>query len=290
MIDKNDEPAHHAFGSFHTIAKLSIIAKFLPAYTTALSRQRFALHYVDAFAGTGTCYVKDSHGSRLLVPGSASIALDCRPPFCKMVFVEKKSRHADALRRLAEGHPGRHIEVMQGGANERLPQILASLDRQRDRAVIFLDPYGMELDWATLKQIADTKLCDVWYLFPLSGLYRQAARDASDIDPDKEKALTRMLGTDRWRAEFYRPTAQADLFGAPPREERTLNALQLSDWVTVHLRTVFPGVLEPKILYQTLPGGAQGAPLYALYFAVSNDSPKAIGLAMKIAREIVTRA
>lgn len=290
MNDNQDTRAHHAFGSLHTITKLSIIEKFLPAYTTALSRQPFALHYIDAFAGTGTCHVKDSHGSRLLVPGSASIALDCRPPFRRMTFIEKKKRHAAALRRLANEYPSRKIDVVEGEANDHLPQVLATLNRKQDRAVIFLDPYGMELGWNTLEQVAATKLCDVWYLFPLSGLYRQATRDAADLDRDKEKALNRMLGTDRWRTEFYQPNTQIDLFGAPPREERTLDALQLSAWVTGHLKTVFAGVLEPKILYQTLPGGSQGAPLYALYFAVSNDSPKAIGLAMKIARDIVSLA
>ena len=39
---------------------------------------------------------------------------------------------------------------------------------------MFLDPYGMEVEWKTLQAVAATRAIDVWFLFPLAGLYRQA--------------------------------------------------------------------------------------------------------------------
>ena len=60
------------------------------------------------------------------------------------------------------------------------------------------------------------------------------------------------------------------------------------EFVSKRLKGLFPAVTEPKVLYQ---GGdsknPSGAPLFALYFAASNPTPKAYGLAMKIAKDIL---
>lgn len=82
----------HRFGAEHTKEKLQALQDYLPAYTTALGR-RFTLHYIDAFAGTGECVIRIA-GQDLTVPGSASIAIDCKPPFHKMVFIELSAHRA----------------------------------------------------------------------------------------------------------------------------------------------------------------------------------------------------
>jgi three-Cys-motif partner protein len=201
----------HRFGSVHTMLKLDTLGKYLPAYTTALKRARFTLHYIDAFAGTGVCHIK-IHGERLMVPGSASIALACTPKFHRMVFIEKSLHRVRALERLRDAARDRDIVIIRDDANHALPACLGVLDPRRDRAIVFLDPYGMQVQWHTLEEISASRLADVWYLFPLSGLYRQATRDAAAIDEDKAASLTRLLGTEQWRDAFYRPSAQQDFF------------------------------------------------------------------------------
>lgn len=278
----------HVFGGEQTRTKLTAIGKYLPAFTTALSKTRFRLSYIDAFAGTGVCHVTVG-GAKLLIPGSASIALNCAPPFHRVFFIEKKKRHVAALKRLANSAAPKWIEVINGDANEHLPEILRGLDPKRDRALVFLDPYGMAVDWTTLQTIAASKIVDLWYLFPLSGLYRQAANDAASIDPDKAAALNRMLGTESWRQDFYAKPTQDDLFGAVASDVRTADVKQMTKWLTGRLREIFPAVTEPCVLFQTLPNGKEGAPLFALYFAASNPDPKAYGLAKKIAEGILRR-
>jgi len=53
-------------------------------------------------------------------------------------------------------------------------------------------------------------------------------------------------------------------------------------YVSERLKGLFPAVSDPKIFYQST-----GAPIFALYFAASNPSPKAFGLAMKIAKGVI---
>jgi three-Cys-motif partner protein len=84
--------------------------------------------------------------------------------------------------------------------------------------VMFLDPYGMDVEWATLVAIAATQAIDVWFLFSLSGLYRQATRRSSDIDSDKRAAITRILGTHVWEQELYSDMGQANMFGEQEKQ------------------------------------------------------------------------
>ncbi|MGQ0655063.1 MAG: three-Cys-motif partner protein TcmP [Betaproteobacteria bacterium] len=274
----------HSFGSLHTIAKLETLGKYLAAYTTAL-KSRFRLHYLDAFAGAGVCHVKVGD-QRLMVPGSASIAIGCEPKFHRMVFIEKSKRRAEALERLKERESGRDIEIIRGDANFALPRYVAQLDRRADRAITFLDPYGMQVAWSTLRDLAASEIVDVWYLFPLSALYRQATRSAAGIDADKAAALTRIFGADEWRTAFYSEAKQTDLFGPAP-DERTADVPQMEEWVKKRLETILPAVLDPVILHLTLPSGKRGAPLFAFFFAIANPSPRAKALALRIAKGVL---
>ncbi len=162
-------------------------------------------------------------------------------------------------------------------------KLCKTVDWKRARAVLFLDPYGFQVEWSTLKAIANTKAIDMWYLFPYSGLYRQAPKDADALDSDKEAAINRILGTDEWRQQFYRPSPQQDLFGKEG-EVRGSHRVLL-DFVTNRLREIFPCVLDPTILYQG--NNSSGAPLFALYFAVSNPNQQARTVATRIAKHIL---
>jgi three-Cys-motif partner protein len=263
--EESIQDVKHEFGAQHTEEKLRIVSEYLPLYTTALKLQPFHLHYIDAFAGAGICNIKVK-GERMEIEGSASIAARCNPPFHRMVFIEKERKHIERLHAMLGSAAGRNYEVIQGDANDHLPGEMEKLGRG-DRAIVFIDPYGMQLDWTTLASVARSKVADVWYLFPLSGFYRQAARDSSGIDADKRRALTRMMGTDEWETDFYAPRRQSGLFDDAPGYEREAGPMQMLDWVTKRLGTIFPYVAPPKVLYAHRSSGAKGAPLFALYFS-----------------------
>jgi three-Cys-motif partner protein len=204
----------HEFGGQHTDLKLSVIEKYLSGYTTALRSQFSQLWYIDAFAGTGSRTVRTvTTGNDLLETpviervdvrrGSAQIALDTKPDFDFLVFIEQNPRYVAVLNDLAARNLQKRIQVISGDANAALRSLVASNQWTNKRAVVFLDPYGMEVEWSTLQALASTKAIDVWFLFPLAGLFRQATRKLTDIDPSKRAALIRMFGDDAWEQELY---------------------------------------------------------------------------------------
>ena len=59
------------------------------------------------------------------------------------------------------------IQVVRQDANDYLKEWCTRMDWQTCRAVIFLDPYGMQVEWSLIEAIAKTEAVDLWVLFPL---------------------------------------------------------------------------------------------------------------------------
>jgi three-Cys-motif partner protein len=203
----------HEFGGVSTDLKLSVVERYLSAFTTALRGKFKELWYIDAFAGTGERTVKLAARDSDLFDaaqeeqierhrGSARIAIETAPPFDRLIFMDKDPRHCEALRELRTGHPARQIEILEGDSNSAIKKVVQRSSWKGITAVMFLDPYGMSVDWQTLESIRTTEAIDVWYLVSLSGLFRQAARRADALDEPKRAALTRMLGNSDWESAW----------------------------------------------------------------------------------------
>lgn len=295
----------HRFGGPWTEVKLDAVEYYLKFYTQALkdkpsAENPFVLWYVDAFAGTGDRATEQMTGGLLegtpaelktvRLAGSASRALGVTPAFQKFVFIEQRPEFCEALESLKTDHPDREIVCVQGDANQILPQLFGNRPwaarRWGDpphRAVVFLDPYNL-VEWSTLESLAATKAVDLWFLFPIASVLRQAARSFDGIDAHKAAYLDRAFGTGAWRTELYKPDAQAPLLAgfdrAPTRGERPAVEAYVKD----RLETLFPYVSQPLPLL--LPEGAQ---LFSLFFATANPSKPAITLARSCMRDLLKK-
>jgi three-Cys-motif partner protein len=293
----------HRFGGLQTDIKLDVLRRYLAFFTTALHKKGFELWYVDGFAGTGDRLVSRAvehdalwHGGPMVkhtrVPGSARLALATEPKFDRLVFIERHGRRYRQLRELCATRPERaRIDVRRGDANQLIQDLCTSTTwRGRGapgngiRGVLFLDPYGMGVHFRTLEAVARTEAIDVWYLFSLSGLYRQAARSKAKVIevPKKRAAITTMLGNDEWEHRFYEGHGTVDLFGDLLAGYRTADVNAIEGYVQARLETLFPTVLAPLRLYND-----RNAPLFSLFFAMSNPDPQAIGLGTKGANHIL---
>jgi three-Cys-motif partner protein len=288
------------FGGPWSLPKLDIVEKYFHFFNTALKRKPFERVYIDAFAGSGAFrYIVNAPKNTLFGPydaskdvhaGSAHRALHASPPFDRIILIEQKKSLVASLQALIDksGHPA--ARVKRGDANDVLRKLCRPSNWQKRRGIIFLDPFGMNVEWSTLKLISETKALDVWFLFSLAGMVRNLPRRASRLDAGKRAAVTRVLGTKKWFDEFYKvpTTPKWTLLGtsAPPaRARRTANLNQIEAYVLQRLRTIFPHVEPPKRLKTR-----KNRSLFSLFFAVSNPSPAAITLAQKGAAHILNSA
>lgn len=278
----------HEFGGPWTLIKLDLLERYLTFFNTALRQQPkpdapFDRVYIDAFAGTGSCDIKLSDGSRTVIKGSAKIALDTEPSFHQMHLIDFDVKHVAALKTLAEGGSKTALSIHRSDANEALKGILNKINWRKTRGVLFLDPYGMSVEWSTLENIANTQALDVWYLFPLSAVYRQAACDLSRVDDTKAAVLDKVLGNREWREKFYELSTQDTLLpdSSEPTIIRTATPAEIASYVHGRLLSIFRGWVSPPVL---LPD--RGPPIFALFFAVSNPSDPAVKLSKKAAEHL----
>ena len=277
---------HPSFGGPWTQEKLEILRRYLDAYTTALKNQPFDLWYIDAFAGSGWYQTRDDNiGSpydefESLRQGSAQIALEVvDKPFDHLIYIEKNPELVASLSKIEDQNPHRFIEVIRGDANEELPIICEDM-KPSDRAVVFLDPYATEVDWATVEAIAQTQKIDCWILFPISALTRMMDNDAK---PNQQLAaqLDRVFGGRRhWEDELYAPNPQISLFGDSDNVLREPQ-YRIADVYMKRLKTVFEAVAPTSRILRN----SQSTPLFQLMFAAGN--PRGARIAVQIADHIL---
>jgi three-Cys-motif partner protein len=83
------------------------------------------------------------------------------PQFDFIVFIENKPSYFAALEELVANHPNRRMVVVKNDANDALKSLIATNNWRSTRAVLFLDPNGMQLEWSTLEKLAATKAIDL---------------------------------------------------------------------------------------------------------------------------------
>lgn len=143
-------------------------------YTTALKNQPFQLIYIDAFAGTGKINIGNEDEYEI-IDGSARLALQAKGQFSEYIFIEKNKAFAKELEEMVKQefqHKKSRVKILPEDCNQALINICQKVNWRSTRAVLFLDPYAADVQWETLKAVADTKAIDVWYLFPFSAANR----------------------------------------------------------------------------------------------------------------------
>ena len=284
----------HRFGGDWTGLKLDVLGKYLAAYTTALKNQPFRKIYIDAFAGTGYRVARNvgevgpslvpelpEEGGRLL-DGSARIALKTEPRFDRYIFIERDAKRCAELEALGKEFPDRAaaIDVRQGDANEVVRELCRG-SWQSQRAVLFLDPYGMNVEWSTIEAIAATKAIDLWLLFPLGiGVNRLLTRSGERPAGWNER-LDTIFGTPEWRSEFYKVEETKDLFGEVETKVIKAGLDAIGRYFNKRLASIFAGVApEPIVLLNS-----SNNPLYLFCFAVANERGKVP--ALRIAEHLI---
>ena len=289
----------HEFGGDWTTDKLERLRKYLCAYMTIFTKnpkaQYFRTIYVDAFAGTGH-RVGSAQRTDAAAPdeatdaeaesfrkGSARIALEVAPSFHRFIFIERDAGRVSELEALRAEFSAKDVRIEQGDANAFLKQWCKETDWKRHRAVVFLDPYGMQVDWETLEALAKTKAVDLWLLFPLGVAVNRLLTRAGPPPDEWARALTRIFGTSDWEQAFYPKKQVETLFGPEETQRKDATLEAIGRFFLDRLKTIFAAVApNPLPLLNST-----NTPIYLLCFAAGN--PKGAKPAVKIAQDILKK-
>ena len=289
------------FGGNWTEQKLECVSKYLHAYTKIMNNQRFNFAYIDAFAGTGYReLILDEEKNESLFPeldsqevvnfrqGSVRNALEVQPPFNKYIFIEEDRGKFTELEKLKEeyiireGFSEDRIECIHTDANDYLTDACKK-DWSRHRALVFLDPFGMQVEWKTIELIAKTEAIDLWLLFPIGTVNRLLKRNG-EIRIDMRNKLDLFFGEDSWFEVFYRLSQKHLLFGEEEKWEKIGDIFtEIEEYFIKRLKNIFAGVASNSLPLRN----SKNVPLYLLCFAAGNS--KGAPIAVKIADDIILK-
>ena len=289
----------NTFGGDWTELKLNILKRYLKSYALVLKKTSFKVGYIDAFAGSGNRIGQADKNykfdqdlfdfdppseSKNFLEGSTQIALRTDPAFDKYIFIEKDKKRCAELENLKSVFPdlAENIHIKNGDANEEIRNLTGpNMSWKSHRAVMFLDPFGTQVEWETIKSIAKTKAIDLWVLFPLGVAVNRFLRKDGNIPKHFRDILDKIFGTKDWEKEFYKKDSELDLFGDEFESVEKVPMEVIARYFIERLNSVFAGVAEKPCHLKN----SRGNSLYILCFAVGN--PKAKGIALDIANHIL---
>lgn len=231
-----------------TLKKLEFLRKYLPAFIKATRKARHC-YYVDGFAGPG--YNQKPDGER--VEGSPLLA--AQYPFTGLFFVERDRESCleleKNLRTVCSNLDG--ILIYSGDFNELVDDILEHIP-EKAPTLFFLDPFGLELRWATVEKIAKREKADVFILISSAG--------ASRIQKNHPQVLDSFFGDGTWR-DIRAKVGQSwfEAFTEAYRDRMRKLGLEGTNLVTVAKNT-------------------KNAPMHVLAFHAKNE------IALKIANSV----
>lgn len=196
--------------------KLDRLGKYLHAYTTIMKEQSRwceGYHDIDAFAGPGSHTVREvetdaRHAAQAalldiaefgaeqeeqqqFLAGSPRVALSITNPFTSYVFVERSPERVAALEDLkAEYGNSRRIVVRNADCTKYLMEKVAanpSINWKKHRALVFLDPFGMQVGWPTIEALAATDAIEIFLNFPVGMAIQRLLKRRPDTFPDAQR-------------------------------------------------------------------------------------------------------
>ena len=294
----------HRLGGQWTDRKLGCVREYAAAWLKIMDHETrkwgWRTRYLDVFSGSGSYAPRiASDGDQQpnlfsteeteeeyteLRKGSARIAIEMEPKFHRIDLVEKNPAFAKQLEDLAIANDAPHVTVHRADANEAVPRLARSIVKS-ERALAFLDPYGCELSWAALSELAATQRADVWYLFPTMGINRQLKQNPDSIPQSVKARLTAVLGTDEWESTFYSLEPKTDLFGEIEVTTRKAGPNEVETFFIQRLSSIFSYVHEDCLRLKNRRNGH----MFSLAFAVGNPSTSAITAAKRLARSAIQK-
>ena len=246
--------------------KLDLLGKYLHAYSTIMSNQGWlkSYSYVDAFANTGKYVDEDTQS---YVDGSPLIALKCNPSFSDYWFVDLAQTRVERLKRIVDvDFPRQHVNFRNGDANLVLRDEVCQTIRKaaKTRALVFLDPYGLEVDFATVRALGENGAFDIFLNFSTMGIVRNLERGQLP-DPAVLKIIDRVMGDTHWAEDQY--SSRMDLFGETHHTRPPIQWQDCADAYLAKVKEVFAHVSEPVVMYNS-----KGAPIYVLFLASHNST------------------
>lgn len=285
------------FGGHWTDKKLNAFINYVQAYATILNSVKdkygWKTIYFDGFAGFGERRKKKSIDPILIdyLPGDEEyeiyqgsvkrvLNLPQKFGFDYYYFIDTNKEYIEKLKILCKQFSKTfhgQIILRHDDCNNQLSLLAGALRKGCYASLILLDPFGMQINWASIKQLKGTR-SDIWILVP-SGVAINRLLDKK-MKLRSAKKLESFFGLPKERIEeiFYKTVENPSLFGSIESVNKVSDPInRIVEIYKQQLNTIWKHVTsEPLILTNS-----KNCPIFHFIFASNNEN------GLKIASEII---
>ncbi len=291
----NEPPAD--WGGPWTEKKLDAFVKYVKAYLTILKQYpQWKTIYFDGFAGSGSKEKEKEIKSDLydeleitkeeerIYKGAAErvLTLDDNLGFDYYYFIDKKESSLGKLRNKLSQKVDlskRKVSFKPGDANKWIIDLANALKTQSFAALVFLDPFGMQIDWSSIEALKGTR-SDVWILVPTGIIVNRLLDRAGELKYTDKLQSFFGLSEQEIKAIFYKQEVKSTLFGEIESISKISKPIEKIAKIYVErMKSIWKHVTEEPLRLDN----RNGVPLFHFVFASNNAN------GLKIANQIIKK-
>lgn len=295
--NKVNEPSPEKWGGSWTNQKLDTFIKYVIAYlkimNQAKNKYNWKTIYFDGFAGLGKREINLNTGDINIFPktkeyeifqGSVRRVLELENPyiFDYYYFIDNNKNYINQLEKDIQKYTlTRKIVLRRDDCNNQLIKLSAALKKlvPKHAALIFLDPFGMQVNWESISTLKNTK-SDIWLLVPVGVAVNRLLTRSGKLknEPKLEKFFG--LSIKEIKEIFYRENTSHTLFGKETNVHKIEGSIaKIIEIYITQLKSIWKYVTEePLVLLNR-----KNCPIFHFIFASNNYN------AIKIASQIIDR-
>lgn len=290
------------WGGQWTEEKLDTFTKYVNAYLTIMNKYRdkygWKLIYFDGFAGSGSRQEVNASSDLLcdlfnenmihedelnLYQGAAERILSIEQRgFDYNYFIDKDCTSLSSLQQKLRNYKSKDktLEFRCSDANKQILNMANALKNDINlRALVLLDPFGMQVNWESISSLAKTHT-DLWILIPTGVIVNRLLDRKGKLTHIETLCSFFGLSEKDIRDYFYEKKNMQTLFGEEEQIIKVSHPIKkIADLYIKQLKTIFTQVTdEPLVMYNT-----RGIPIFHFAFASYNETAK------KIASQIIIK-
>lgn len=173
--------------------KYHFLERYLTIFTRAMKGKWKEIHFIDLFAGAGLARIR---GTNLIVRTSTLIAAQLEVPFHGVHACDQSEENIHALRQRIDSLQLKNVTITCGDANKAVDSIVRRIPPTDTLCVTFADPFGLHLDFDTVRKIAKLRSDLIILLADNMDALRNWAAYYFD-NPDSN--LDKFMGDSDWR-------------------------------------------------------------------------------------------
>jgi|SRR5690554_3247660 len=284
------EPTSEWGGSW-TEKKLEAFSKYVWSYLTIMKKHPYwKTIYFDGFAGSGS---REKEKSELFIElklteedervykSSAERVLSIKDDltFDYYYFIDTKKssiQKLEAKLNSIEASKGKALAFRTGDSNKWLKELARTLKTKKYSALIFLDPFGMQIDWDSIESLKDTR-SDIWILVPTGVIVNRLLDKKGELKFLKKLQSFFGLKEEEIRQEFYQTEVQETFFGEIEITRKILKPIEkIANLYLTRLSAIWKFTIDKPLRLNN----NHGFPIFHFVFASNYQN------AVKIANQI----